>query len=605
MIPFKNYTHLYIASIGLVGIIAYLMVGDIGFQSLYDWIMGYALIGVTLLLFKYVIVLPPKGNSLSMDTAIFLACLFLFGIEFSLNVLLFSSLIYSFYEKRINWSKHLFNFSAYTIMLISTYYVFLFFNGTIGSINFINLFAYLASFLIYFFVNSLIISTYFWISDKKSLIGVLDGMLKGTLESYVVTLVLSLVLGYLMDSSGVFGLALFAVISILLSIVFKQYFSLYESVKTKANMDHLTGLYNHGYFKEILNEKFEEMKQITINKPLSMAMLDIDDFKIFNDSNGHMKGDHVLTLFGEILIEKCKEKDYVVARYGGEEFVILMPETTENQANDFIECIRKELNNTYVDGVERLPYGCLSFSAGIIEWNIEMYNPTEFLTHADQAMYYAKEQGKNNTHIYGHEFEPLEITASLEELEQQLKLLLAKDIYTYRHSKRVFKFAVEFGKYLLLNEQDKKILSLGALVHDIGKLEVPREIINKTGKLTAEEWNAVKKHVTWGREIIQVDKKNASLVPLVELHHERFDGKGYPYGKKAEEIPKLARILCVIDSFDAMTTERPYQKTKSYNDALDELRDCAGTQFDPFYAKAFIDYFNKEYMQVEEDITTI
>ncbi|WNF36632.1 HD domain-containing protein [Bacillaceae bacterium IKA-2] len=139
------------------------------------------------------------------------------------------------------------------------------------------------------------------------------------------------------------------------------------------------------------------------------------------------------------------------------------------------------------------------------------------------------------------------------------------------------------------------MLISGALIHDIGKIEIPRDIINKEGKLEPFEWEIIKKHVTWGKEIIATNKDLHNLIPLVELHHERYDGKGYPYGLTGENTPKLARILCVIDSFDAMTTERPYQDTKTFDEAVNELNLCAGTQFDPNFIPPFIEMIKKLY----------
>ena len=598
-----NKLNIYMLLINVVGIITFILIGDYSFNSNSDWVLGYAFIGSCLLLNYFKMLLPPMGNALSIDSAIYLASVFIFGLEFTLSVFFFYSIIYFLFDRSAPWWAHIFNFSMYNIMISTAYISFTQLGGTVGTLDLSDFFVYLGSMVIYFILNVFFMGIFFYLAGRTSLIDSLKDFLNGTIESYTIILLLSLILSILLENNLFFGLLLFIIISLILSFTFRQQFTLYQSVKNKANRDQLTGLYNHGYFKEKLDEEFEETKKF--DKSLSMAMLDIDDFKIFNDSNGHMKGDHVLTLFGEILQKKCEDRSYTVARYGGEEFSILMPDTTETEANDFIDCLRKEVNDTYVEGVERLPYGCLSYSAGIVEWHKEIYSPSEFLMLADQAMYYAKEQGKNNTHIYGHEFEPFEIATSMGELEQQLKLFLAKDIYTYRHSKRVFKFAVEFGKYLNLNEQEKKILTLGALVHDIGKLELPRSIINKTGKLTADEWELIKQHVTWGKDILAVDKRNEALLPLVELHHERFDGKGYPHGLIGDTIPKLARILCVIDSFDAMTTERPYKKTKTYEDGLVELRACSGTQFDPYYAEAFIDYFKKESVHFEPVVNTL
>jgi len=207
--------------------------------------------------------------------------------------------------------------------------------------------------------------------------------------------------------------------------------------------------------------------------------------------------------------------------------------------------------------------------------------------------------GLNLVQIYQSQLKSIDDSQSfekqLEEAEQQLKIFLSKDVYTYRHSKRVFQYAVDFARKLELPDHERKLFTLGALVHDIGKLEIPRDVINKKGKLEPHEWEMVKKHVTWGKEIISTNKELEDLIPLVELHHERYDGKGYPYGLKGENIPKLARLLCIIDSFDAMTTERPYQKTKSFEEAIQELRDCSGNQFDAKYIEPFIKLIEERY----------
>ncbi|MCL6574199.1 MAG: diguanylate cyclase, partial [Bacillus sp. (in: Bacteria)] len=324
-----------------------------------------------------------------------------------------------------------------------------------------------------------------------------------------------------------------------------------------------------------------------------VVILDIDDFKQYNDLYGHIQGDQLLQEFGALLKNETDEAKFIVARYGGEEFAILMPNTNCHNAFSFMNELRKKANDTYYKGVERLPSGCLSFSSGIAECNKETYGISELLNKADQAMYAAKNQGKNLVQIYNKHSEysvkhSLSLEKELEEAEYQLKIFLSKDVYTYRHSKRVYQYAVDFSRRLNLSVHERKTLILGALIHDIGKLEIPREILNKKGKLEPHEWEMMKKHVTWGKEIISINKKLEDLIPLVELHHERYDGNGYPYGLKEKSIPKLARILCVIDSFDAMTTERPYQKTKTFQEAIVELRDCSGKQFDPQFIEPFI-----------------
>lgn len=585
----------YICLVILIGITVNLVISNFTFNSLSEWVLGYALIGAVLILNHHNILLPPEGNRLSMDSAIYLACVFVFGIETTMSVLLYSSLIFFFYERSTIWWKHLFNLASYTLMICASYYLLLLSGGEIGRIDISNVYAYIIALAGYFIVNLMLISFFFRLFKKTSLLSALRGQLRGAIESYLSTLLLALVLGFLLQESPFFGLTLFILITVLLSYIFKQHFELYKEVENKANIDHLTGLNNHGYFKELLTKTVIETKQSEAQ--LSMAVLDIDDFKKYNDTNGHLKGDNLLMFFGKLIEEKCASRNFMVARYGGEEFVILMPHTGVDDAAAFTDYLRKTVNDTYFEGVEILPYGCLSFSAGIAEWKKEMLNETELINHADQAMYYAKAQGKNNTHVYGKEIESLDIEKPLEELELQLKMFLARDVYTYRHSKRVFKYAVEYSKQLTeLSDYEKKVLMLGALIHDIGKLEVPREVIGKKGKLTSEEWAMIKNHVIWGKEIVGINKSYQDILPLVELHHERFDGKGYPHGLSGEEIPKLARILCIIDSFDAMTTERPYQKTKSFAEAIKELRACTGTQFDPTYVGTFIHYIEDNYL---------
>ncbi|MGG3467491.1 diguanylate cyclase [Neobacillus pocheonensis] len=529
-----------------------------------------------------------------MDSAIYLASIFLYGLNQTLEVLLINSLIYTIIKWKTAWWKHLFNFSIYSIMIILANYLFIFSNGNVDDdIHAKNLLPYLVSLTTYFILNTILISFYFFLQQTESSIQLMRGIVKDKtfLVSYLSTLLLSIVLGILLKEDTKLGLVLFVCIAILLSVAFNEHFRLFQETLDKANKDTLTGLNNHGYFKEILQKEVDAAK--ASDKPLSVAILDIDDFKKYNDLYGHIQGDQLLQEFGALLQNEADSANFIVARYGGEEFAIAMPNTTRNTAYSFMNELRKKANDTYYNGVERLPYGCLSFSCGIAECEKETYSISELLNKADLAMYAVKNQGKNLVQIYNGISEysvqhSLSLEKELEEAESQLRIFLSKDVYTYRHSKRVYQYAVDFSRRLHLSEQERKTLILGAIVHDIGKIEIPRDILNKKGKLDPHEWEIMKKHVTWGKEIISTNKKLEDLIPLVELHHERYDGKGYPYGLAGKSIPKLARILCVIDSFDAMTTERPYQKTKTFQEAIIELRECAGKQFDPQFIEPFI-----------------
>ncbi|NHM30033.1 diguanylate cyclase [Neobacillus terrae] len=598
----KTSSKRYLLGVSILGITAFIFFNKLAHHTLFEWVIIFSLTGSILLLNYYLIPIPPKGNSLSMDSSIILASLFLYKLGLTLDVLFIYAAIYLFTQRNIVWWKHVFNFALYTLLTVGAYYLFILLGGELGTINVKSLFPYTISFIFYFFTNVLLIGTYFLLSGVDSPKYVLWGMIKESATSYSSTLLLSLVLGILIGSHALFGLFLFNVISFLLSLAFNQHFKLFKEISEKANKDFLTDLNNHGYFKELLTEEMNLAKENDL--PLTVAMLDIDDFKKFNDLFGHIDGDQLLKEFGALLKAETQAKGYIVARYGGEEFSIVLPNTDRQDAFAFMNELRKKANDTYFKGVEGLPYGCLSFSAGVAECKKETYSISELLNHADQAMYAAKDQGKNLVHIYNEYSEytvqkSLSIEKDLEELELQLKIFLSKDVYTYRHSKRVYQYAVDFSKKLTLSEHERKTLILGAIIHDIGKLEIPRDIINKKGKLDPHEWEMMKKHVTWGKEIISTNKKLEDLIPLVELHHERYDGNGYPYGLKGKTIPKLSRILCVIDSFDAMTTERPYQKTKTFSEAIAELRNCSGKQFDPQFVEPFIEMI-KQSNHVEE-----
>ncbi|MFB1051134.1 diguanylate cyclase [Paraliobacillus sp. JSM ZJ581] len=579
---------LYTFSIHVAGFILFFMYGTLSFDLLNNWLLAFAMIGVAILLIKYNIQVPPYNNSIALDSIIYLGGMFVFGLEMTLGILFYTNMINAFVDRKTKKRVHLFNFNMY-ILILTVANAMLVISSDQLSVN--EYIPYFLSLITYFIANTLLIGVYFWLVKQGKLLNALKSLMKGTVESYASTMLLSIVLSFMLAREPYLGLATVALLSMLLSHAFKRHYNLYQSIKNKATRDHLTGLYNHGYFKEKLNNYFEE--KVNWDKPMSLVMLDVDDFKIFNDTNGHMQGDKVLEIFGKKLAGFCKDKQYTVARYGGEEFVILMPNTNETEAARLMEQFRIDINRTYIDGVEKLPQGCLSFSAGVSEWKQPMNESSELLSYADQAMYDAKKQGKNNIRIYRQGCAPLLHADSLDDLEQQLKVTIPKDIYTYRHSKRVFKLAIEFGNFLNLSERDRSVLILGALIHDIGKVEIPRKIIRKIGKLTQAEWELVKQHVTWGKDIVAIDSRNQAVLPLVEFHHERYDGKGYPRGLVGQHIPKLARILSVIDSFDAMTTERPYQKMKTYKEAIIELEACAGTQFDPYYVNSFVEYLER------------
>lgn len=392
-------TKLYVLGISLLGLFVYWFHFSLSFPSLNDWVLIYILTASVLIVNQFLIYLPPKGNSISMDSSIYLACLFVFDLHITLLVLGIFSFIYALYKRSIELWKHLFNFAMYCLMLVSAYYVFLVSNGTIGVVNTTNVFPYIIALLVYFLVNILVLSCYFIVSSQRLFKGVLNfGLLKEVGMTYCITLILSLVLSVLLQKTKYFGLFLFTILIVFLSIAFRKLLHLYQETSNQVNRDHLTGLYNHGFFKEALKEQFSDCK--LLKQPLTLAFLDLDDFKKYNDRNGHLQGDRLLTFFGKILQKAVEGTNFTVARYGGEEFAILMPNTTKEDAYAFLNRLRKEVNDTYFEGVEHIPYRCLSFSCGIAEMEKDMYESEELIHRADQALYYAKAQGKNNVQLY-------------------------------------------------------------------------------------------------------------------------------------------------------------------------------------------------------------
>ncbi|EJO5346333.1 diguanylate cyclase [Clostridium botulinum] len=365
-----------------------------------------------------------------------------------------------------------------------------------------------------------------------------------------------------------------------------------KELESLANKDGLTGVYNHRFFHDSLNKKIIKCK--TNDEVLSMIFIDIDYFKHYNDLYGHQKGDKVLKTIGDILKNNTREED-VVARYGGEEFAILLSNILEKDAINIAERIRKKIQDTYFEGEENQPNGNLTVSMGISIYPYKSKSDVELIKSADDALYRAKFFNKNRVEAYTSILDELknDIDKKHIDLVTSIKTLIsvinAKDRYTYGHVERVVLYSRLLSDKLKLKKEDKKNFIYGAYMHDIGKINISREILNKKMPLTNEEWEILKQHPINGVEIIKPVKSLQNISYLILNHHERYDGKGYPNNVKGNNIPFLARALTVVDSFDAMTSNRPYNKRKTYEEAVEELKRCSGTQFDPYITEKFIE----------------
>lgn len=368
----------------------------------------------------------------------------------------------------------------------------------------------------------------------------------------------------------------------------KEHIKLLED---QVNIDGLTGVYNHRYFHETLGEmiKLGEMEK----KSVSMIFVDIDFFKHYNDLYGHQKGDRILKSIAQILKDKVREEDFV-ARYGGEEFAIILFDTEEKVALKIAEKLRCIIENSYFEGEENQPNGKLTASFGISVYPNKAKNDMELIKSADDALYRAKFFNKNRVEAYTSILDEIkenidekdvELVASIKTL---ISVINAKDRYTYGHVERVVVYCRQMAEELKLSNEDKKNLIYGAYMHDIGKINISKEILTKRMKLDDYEWEQLKQHPANGVEIIKPVEGLKGIRPLIEFHHERYDGLGYPSKLKGQEIPYLARVLSIADSFDAMTSNRPYNVRKSFQEGFEELKRCKGTQFDPELVEIFI-----------------
>ncbi len=360
-----------------------------------------------------------------------------------------------------------------------------------------------------------------------------------------------------------------------------------------ANLDGLTGAYNYRYFYEKIELCCEESKKY--GTELSLQMIDIDYFKKYNDMYGHYKGDELLKEITNVFRSLLRETD-ILCRYGGDEFCIIMPNTDRDEAIHLANTVREAVNEYDCFGKEYLKNGKMTISVGVSTYNKENENYKDFIENADMALYRAKFLRRNKVEVYSSIYEQAKentLDNTLIEAMKPLKTLItvinSRDSYTYKHVERVYHYCRIISEHLKLAKEERRILLYAAYLHDLGKINVSKEVLISSSKLTKEEWEELKKHPQDSADILTQIKGFEKVVPIVLEHHEKYDGTGYPKGLKGEEISYLARILTVADSFDAMTNQRTYQKRKTFHEAFEEIERCKGTHFDPEIADQFIE----------------
>jgi diguanylate cyclase (GGDEF)-like protein len=367
----------------------------------------------------------------------------------------------------------------------------------------------------------------------------------------------------------------------------------YEEIQQAARTDALTGLLNHGAMQVRLREEIARAQRD--GTVLSCVILDLDDFKQVNDSRGHQAGDELLRGVAELLRAELRPYDQV-ARYGGDEFVLLLPGSDEETACQVAERVRDAMAAETAPGSRLELAGACSL--GVAEWH-EPLDAAALLEHADRALLLAKRTGKGRVAVANADVErELALVHADQGSPAAVQALAAaieeRDHYTRDHSDTVVRLARGVAMILGLPSDKVERIAHAALLHDVGKLGVPHEILHKRGALTEEEWAVMAEHPVAGERILLRIPELASIAPIVRHEHEHWDGSGYPDALRGHNIPVGSRIILACDAYEAMTTSRPYRAALTKEHAVAELRAGAGSTYDPDVVEALLDLLGVE-----------
>src|SRR5689334_19151830 len=373
----------------------------------------------------------------------------------------------------------------------------------------------------------------------------------------------------------------------------------------RATFDRLTGVANR---QALLAALFAEVERASrYERPLCVAFVDIDHFKAVNDSYGHASGDIVLRGVAQTIAENLRASD-LIGRYGGEEFMLILTETTVEEGAALSEKLRTlvERSRFAVEGNTELS---VTISIGIVGGVGKQLRMEHLVRDADAAMYSAKSLGRNQTYIFEEPDEDsrvprapisdagrakaVEIGREAREAATDLLTSYIAPLPHYRGqpSALIASIVVDMARRLELPEGEIDRIKVAALLHDVGKVAVPESILDKPAALSPAEWRTVIQHPRIGQVILEHAAALRDAVPIILHHHERFGGRGYPFGLRANEIPLGARIVAIADAYDAMTHDRPYKRAMPHDAAIAELRQHAGTQFDPELVVLFCDLY--------------
>jgi len=389
---------------------------------------------------------------------------------------------------------------------------------------------------------------------------------------------------------------------------------LLEKLQELSLKDVETEVYNHKYLIERLNSELVRAKRYALS--ISLSMIDVDYFSSINDLYGHAYGDKILKELAKYLKEFVRGMD-IVTRYGGEEFVIILPDTDKQSTVRFTERLLNDIeNHTFDPDGRKLKLKVSIGIANFPEDDPDICEAYGLIHLVEKAVSLAKERGGGRLlTLNGKDTEkPFEDTQeNVENLKQKLskiekrmhqtflesiyafaKTIEARDFYTGEHCEHMVSLVVSIGKKLNLSEKEMEDLKHAAMLHDLGKIGIPDEILLKKGKLTDGEYDIIRKHPQIGAEIIRHIHFLKDVAPIVLYHHERFDGFGYCSGLKGKEIPLGARIIAIADVYQALTSDRPYRKAYPIPEALKIIKEGSGTQFDPEIVKLFFEIMQEK-----------
>lgn len=327
--------------------------------------------------------------------------------------------------------------------------------------------------------------------------------------------------------------------------------------------DQLTGLYNRRYYEE-------ELKRLDVkeNYPLTIVLGDVNGLKLINDSFGHVVGDELIKKSAQIIKNGCRSHD-VVIRLGGDEFVVLLPKTDTYEAEKIVENINNLAKKEKIQGLD------ISISFGYETKCHEDEMIQEIFIKAEDYMY--KRKLFESSNMRGKTIDTI------------INTLNEKNKREEQHSVRVANLCELMGKNIGVPKRKIQELKNAGLLHDIGKIAIEENILNKPGRLTEDEYNEIKRHPEIGYRILSTVNEMSEIAKYVLSHHEMWNGEGYPKGIKDIDIPFESRIISIVDAYDAMTSERPYRKALSEEFAIEELKRNSGIQFDPELVNLFIE----------------